>query len=528
MSIEAVHPATYSEEVHALIAEKDAEIARLSAHLKVLQEQLNLLTAKRFGPSSEKAHPDQIRLFNEAELEAVAPLEDEEQATIEIPAHRRRAGGRKPLPPQLPRIEVVHDLGDEEKICPHDGATLRAIGEEISEQLDIEPAKVRVIRHVRRKYACPHCQQGVKTAALPPQPIPKSLASPGLAAHITVGRYQDGLPLYRQEKILQRIGMEISRATLAFWMIQLGRLVQPLMNLLRDQMLAYDVLHMDETTVQVLKEPGKTAQSKSYLWVQRGGPPEQPIILFDYDPSRSQTVPLRLLEGYQGYLQVDGYEGYNAIGSQPGIQLVGCMAHARRKFDEALKAQGKTHQRDPIRMGNAQQGLHYIQALYQIERELKTATPEQRNRVRQEKAKPLLATIRTWLDTVLPAVPPESLTGKALYYLHHQWPKLIRYLEDGRLSIDNNAVENAIRPFVMGRKAWLFCDTVHGAKSSANLYGLIETSKACGHEPYYYLRHLFTELPKAKSLADIETLLPFNLKPARLADRLPSRYHAVA
>ena len=167
----------------------------------------------------------------------------------------------------------MHDLAEEEKICPHDGVVLTAIGEEISEQLDIEPAKVRVLRHVRRKYACPHCQQGVKTAALPPQPIPKSLASPGLAAHITVGKYQDGLPLYRQEKILGRIGMEISRATLAFWMIQLGRLIQPVINLLRDQMLAYDIVQMDETTVQVLKEPGKTAQSKSYLWVQRGGPP---------------------------------------------------------------------------------------------------------------------------------------------------------------------------------------------------------------------------------------------------------------
>ncbi|MDP9179837.1 MAG: IS66 family transposase [Gemmatimonadota bacterium] len=520
MSIEAVHSATYPEEINALIAQKDAEIARLSAHLQVLREQINVLTAKRFGHSSEKYSLDQLRLFNEAEL-AAPPAEEITPETIEIPAHRRRAGGRKPLPPQLPRIEIVHDLAEEEKICPHDGVVLTAIGEEISEQLDIEPAKVRVLRHVRRKYACPHCQQGVKTAALPPQPIPKSLASPGLAAHITVGKYQDGLPLYRQEKILARIGMEISRATLAFWMIQLGRLIQPVINLLRDEMLAYDILQMDETTVQVLKEPGKTAQSKSYLWVQRGGPPGRPVILFDYDPSRSQSVPLRLLEGYRGYLHVDGYEGYNGIGSQRGIQLVGCMAHARRKFDEALKAQGNAHQRDPTKVGHAQQGLLYIQDLYRIERELKTATPEDRHRVREEKAKPLLETIRTWLDTVLPAVPPESLTGKALYYLHHQWPKLIRYLEDGRLSIDNNAVENAIRPFVMGRKAWLFCDTVHGAKSSANLYGLIETSKACGHEPYYYLRHLFTELPKAKSLADIETLLPFNLKPAQISRSPP-------
>lgn len=303
MPHEAVHLPTDPGELRALCGQQAAEIARLSAHLEILQEQLHLLTAKRFGPSSEKAHPDQIRLFNEAELEAVTPSEDEGQATIVIPTHQRRVGGRKPLPPQLPRIEIVHDLAEEEKICPHDGVVLTAIREEICEQLDIVPAKVRVLRHVRKKYACPHCQQGVKTAALPSQPIPKSLASPGLAAHIAVGKYQDGLPLYRQEKILGRIGIEISRATLAFWMIELGRLVQPVINLLRDQLLAYDIVHMDETTVQVLKEAGKTAQSKSYVWVQRGGLPGRPIILFDYDPSRSQHVPLRLLEGYRGYLE---------------------------------------------------------------------------------------------------------------------------------------------------------------------------------------------------------------------------------
>jgi transposase len=515
MPHEAVHLPTEPGALHAIIAQKEAEIARLSAHLQLLQEELTLLRVKRFGRRSETYPSGQFRLFNEAEVKARAILEDRAEA-IEITAHRRSRGGRRPLPTQLPRIEVLHDLSDEERICPHDGGVLRAIGEEIAEQLDIEPAKVRVIRHVRKKYACPHCQEGVKTAPLPPQPIPKSLASPGLAAHIAVGKYQDGLPLYRQEQILQRIGMEISRATLAFWMMQLGRLIQPVINLLRDQLLAYDIVHMDETTVQVLKEPGKTAQSKSYIWVQRGGPPGQPIILFDYDPSRSQTVPLRLLEGYRGCLQVDGYDGYNAIGQENGIRLVGCFAHARRKFHEALKAQGKPHQRDPTKVSHAEQGLLAIQSLYRIERELKTATAENRYRVRQEKAKPLLDKIRAWLDEVLPSVPPESLTGKALAYLYHQWPKLIRYLEDGRLSIDNNIVENALRPFVMGRKAWLFSDTVSGAQSSANLYSLIETSKACGHEPYYYLRHLFTELPKATSLFEIEALLPFNLKPEKI------------
>ncbi|MGH8627601.1 MAG: IS66 family transposase [Gammaproteobacteria bacterium] len=528
MSFEALSLPSDPSELRTLIENKDSEIVRLTreverqeVHLKLLQEQINLLTAKRFGRSSEKYPLEQGRLFNEAEVEAVEPLEEDATPTlIQVPAHQRVRGGRKPLPTQLPRIEVIHDLSAEEKFCAHDGEALVAIGAECSEQLDIIPAQVRVIRHVRKKYACPHCQQGIKTAPLPPQPIPKSLASPGLLAHVAVAKYQDALPLYRQERILKRIGVDISRATLATWMIQLGGLVQPLINLLRDRMLTYDLLQMDETTVQVLKEPGKAAQSKSYLWVQRGGPPGQPIILFDYDPSRSQTVPLRLLEGYQGYLQVDGYEGYNAVGSQPQMTLVGCMAHARRKFDEAIKAQGKAHQQDPMKVGNAQHGLHSIRALYRIEREVKDATPEERYRVRREKAKPQLETMRTWLDSVLPTVPPESLTGKALTYLHNQWPKLIRYLEDGRLAIDNNKIENAIRPFVIGRNNWLFCDTVHGAKSSASLYGLIETAKANGHEPYYYLRHVFTELPQATSLADIEALLPFNIKPGQISRSL--------
>jgi transposase len=296
---------------------------------------------------------------------------------------------------------------------------------------------VRVLRHVRKKYACPHCQLGIKTAPLPPQPLPKTMASPGLLAHIAVAKYQDALPLHRQEHILKRIGVDLPRATLAAWMIKLGIWIQPLINLLQDVLLGYDVLQMDETTLQVLKEPAKLPQSNSYLWVRRGGPPDLPVLLFDYDPSRSQAVPLRLLEGYRGYVQVDGYDGYNAVGLRSDIVLVGCMAHARRKFDEAVKAQGVDRD-NPQKIGKAMEGLRYLQALYRIERECKGSFSEERYSVRQQKAKPLFETLRAWLDAALPTVVPQSMTGKALTYLHNQWPKLIRYLDDGRLSIDNN------------------------------------------------------------------------------------------
>ena len=398
----------------------------------------------------------------------------------------------------------------------------RSSRSEISEQLDIVPAQVRVLRHVRKKYACPHCQLGVKTAPLPPQPLPKTMASPGLSAHIAVAKYQDALPLHRQEHILQRIGLDLPRATLAAWMIKLGIWIQPLINLLQDVLLGYNVLQMDETTLQVLKEPAKLPQSNSYLWVRRGGPPHLPVILFDYDPSRSQAVPLRLLDGYRGYLQVDGYDGYNAVGLRSDIVLVGCMAHARRKFDEAVKAQGVDRD-NPEKIRKAMEGLRYLQALYRIERECKGSSSEERYSVRQQKAKPLFETLRASLDAALPTVAPQSMTGKALTYLHNQWPKLIRYLDDGRLSIDNNRVENAIRPFVIGRCNWLFSDTVRGAQSSANLYSLIETAKANGLEPYAYLRHLFTELPKAQTLEQIEALLPFHAKTQQLTPTPPEQ-----
>ncbi len=482
-----------------------AQNQHYQSQLEALYEQIRLLRHQRFGPSSEKADPGQQDLFNEAEAAVEeSAFEVEPAKAVSKP---RKKPGRKPLPATLPRVEVVHDLPEAEKVCALDGTPLKAIGDEVSEQLDIVPARVQVIRHIRRKYACPGCQQTVKTAGLPPQPIPKSVASPGLLAQIAVSKYQDGLPLYRQEAILNRIGVDLPRATLAHWMIRMGDAIQPLINLLRERLLSYDLIQIDETTVQVLKEPGKPATSKSYIWVQKGGPPDLPVILFDYDPSRSQQVPLRLLEGFQGYVQTDGYEGYAAVCAMPDIIQVGCFAHARRKFDEAVKAQGKG---EKAKAGKATKGLVYIQKLYRIETLIKHEPPEIRLQVREQEAKPLLAKIRAWLDQSLPTTPPSSAVGKALQYLHNLWDKLIRYCDDGRLNIDNNPIERAIRPFVTGRKNWLFSDTVKGAKASANLYSLIETAKANGLEPYHYLHHIFKEIPAAQSLEDFEALLPGN------------------
>ena len=510
----SINPAQLPDDVQALKAlvvklEGDYErrlgeqVAAYHRELTRFREQLNLALARRFGVSSERIGDEQLRLFNEAES-ALAEIDVLEESTVEVPAHTRKKSRRPPLPDSLPRVEVLHELAEAERVCPNDGAELKRIGEESSEQLDIVPAKVQVIRNIRAKYACPSCERHVVTAPMAAQPIPKSLASPGLLAHVTTSKYLDALPLYRQERIFQRLGVDIPRTTLASWMIRSGELIQPLINLLRDELLGGDIIHCDETTVQVLGEGGRAAESKSYMWVQASANRERPVVLFDYDPSRGGAIPKRLLGEYSGYLITDGYEGYGPVCRANGITQVGCWAHARRKFDEVLKAAGinprKTPKgKPPPKARKAGQALAFIRALFAIEHRVRDDSAEARYRVRHAESALVLERLRAWLDEQLPTVPPSTALGRALSYLDAQWPKLIRFIEDGRLELTNNRAENAIRPFVLGRKNWLFSATVHGAKASANLYSLVETAKACGLEPYSYLRRVFTELPKATS-----------------------------
>jgi transposase len=487
-----------------------------------LQEQIRLLLHKRFGANSEKYRAEQSDLFNEAEAYAEETDETAEAfhqevevtpVTVDLSASaleptpapvEAKKPGRKALPSELPRVEIIHDLPEAQRRCA-EGHELKEIGTEISEQLDIIPAKVQVLRHIRKKYACPCCQAEVKTAPLPPQPIPKSNASAGLLAYIITSKFLDALPLYRQSKQFKRIGVDLSRATLAIWAIRCGELIQALCNLMQEQLIQYPVLQMDETTLQVLKEEGKAASTQSYLWVQRGGPPDQPVVTFHYSPTRSQTVADELLQGFSGTVQTDGYAGYPTVCAKNGLRHAGCWAHARRKFDEALKAQGKGQPK----AGKASKALILIQKLYRIETQIKHLSVDEKYRARQQQATPILKEMKDWLDTSLTQVPPTSLTGKALGYLANQWSTLTVYCDDGRIEIDNNGVERAIRPFVIGRNNWIFSDTVKGAKASANLYSLIETAKLNGLEPYRYLHHVFKELPNAQTLEEIEQLLPW-------------------
>jgi transposase len=489
-----------------------AHLAAREERIKLLEEENRWLKAQLFGRSSEKTpavevSPDQRWLFNEAE--ALAHLSQSAPDRILIPAHERKKRGRKPLSPELPRIEVVHDLADHEKVCAKDGTALERIGEEICEQLDYKPAQVRVLRHIRPKYACPCCRERVKIAPTPLALFPKSLATPALLAHIVTAKFVDGLPLYRQEAQFARLGVTLGRATMAGWMIRLGGThVVPLINLLNEEMLEQPLIHSDETSLQVLHSD-KAPTADHWMWVRASGPPGKRIVLFDYDPSRGGAVPKRLLQGYQGILLSDGYEPYATVAEELKLVHAGCMAHARRKFDEARKA-------TPGDSSHAKIALDFIRELYLIEHTLwdreRPMTPAQRVAVRQARSAPILERLHSWLQALSPQVLPESRLGKAVHYTLGQWPKLTTFLSHGVVPIDNNRCENAIRPFVLGRKGWLFSDTVHGAVASANLYSLVETAKANGVEPHAYLTRLFERLPHLTTVEHYEAMLPWNLK----------------
>jgi transposase len=478
------------------------------AFIEQLKEALVLARNRQFAKASESLRSLQSELFDEAELESVVDelaLEEQDDDTVAVPAHQRKRSGRKKLPEDLPRLEVIHDLAEADKICPQ-GHALKAISEKTSEQLDIIPMQIQVIRHVRKQYVCPCCEGFLKTASKPKQPIEKSQASAGLLAYIAVSKYADSLPLYRQSTILGRFGIEMNRTTLANWMIRCGELVQPLINRFEERLLEAPFIHMDETPVQVLNEVGKSATSKSYMWVRSAGPPGKRITLFDYDASRSGAVPRKLLAEYQGALMVDGYEGYAPVCREQSLIRLGCWVHARRKFIDVSKASKKKN-------GQAAYAIKLIAKLYAIEKSLAEAEPQARYHARLEQSQPVINKLKTWLDDLRPKVAPKTTLGKALHYLDHQWPRLIAYLDDGHYPIDNNPVENAIRPFAIGRKNWLFSASVKGAKASANLYSLIETAKANGLEPYAYLKKVFADLPNATSFDDVDRLLPENNQP---------------
>ncbi len=492
---------TLKSQLKTVTVERDLLKERLAAHLRQL-----------FAAKSEARGTNQKDLFfNEAEALAPVGTPAAEEATpeIEIPGHTRKKRGRKTLDPNLPRDIIRHELPESERVCAHDGSALVEIGVEISEQLDIIPQQLRVIQHQRVKYACPCCDESIKVTPALARIIPKGLLTESALAWVVTSKYMDALPLYRQAALLGRFGGDLSRNTLAASIVRVGEAVQPIINLLRDHLLDADLVHGDETTIQVLKEPGKKAQTKSYLWAQATGS-GPPIRLFGYAPGRGGNHARDLYAGIKrgAVLITDGYEVYGGIAEASGLTHLGCWAHCRRYFVEAEAIIPKAA-RNPQQL--ATQFIAIIGELYAVESRARDLAPEQRYTLRQEYSRPVLARIEGMLLVHLHSVVPGSLLGKALHYLSAQWPKLKRYVENGAWPIDNNLCENAIRPFVIGRRNWLFADTVPGANASANLYSLIETCKANRINPYGYLQSLFQKLPKAITADDFEALLPWHL-----------------
>jgi transposase len=517
--------ANHQQQIKELQNNFEARIKESEYKYLALEERYYLLIYKRFARSAEQLRADEKQplLFAPETGPAEAPPETGREETTPVRSHGRKKG-RKPLDPKLPRIERVVDIPETEKTCAC-GSGLTKIGEETSEKLHIVPPQIYVVRTIRPKYACRACEgtededkSAVRIAPAEPAIIPKSIASPSLLSCIIIQKFEDHLPYYRQETQFERIGAAISRQDMSNWQQQAYRKLAPLFALLKGVIKKGPVMRMDETTVQVMGEEGREDTQKSYMWLARGGPPGKTVTLYEYRETRAALHAETFLAGYSGYLQTDGYEGYDAaVKDMPGIIHVGCFAHARRKFFEAAKVTGQGQ--------SAEAGIRHIKALYIIETALRKRygereedTEEKKNakrkmftRIRQMCAWRPLKEFKAWLVQLQEEVPPGLLLGKAVHYSLAQWDKMTAYLESPYLTPDNNACENAIRPFVLGRKNWLFCKSPEGAESSCGIYSLIETAKQNGLVPLHYLTALFEKAPYASSPGDWEKLLPWNI-----------------
>ena len=510
-----------TQQLKELITSFNKQLTESRETIHYLEERIRLLQNEIFGRKSEKYRPEdhrQLPLF-ESRDSVQSPDGQSIENIIAVAAHQRKKRGRKPLSKDLPRIEIIHDLVEDEKVCSC-GAALSRIGEDTCEKLDYVPAKIQVLRHIRYKYACKSCEgveddgPTVKIAPAPVALIPKSNVTEGLLAHIVVSKFADGLPLYRQEKIFVRMGVELGRATMANWVVKAARICSPLYELLHDEIRSGPLINMDESPLQVLNEPGRANTSKSYMWVFCGGNPDHPTVLYRYEPTRSGAVALDFLDGYQGYIQSDDYNGYDYLAKNQGIIQLGCWAHVRRKFFDVVKARKKHRGKKDNPKGLADQALDYIGALYQIEKAIRSEqSSEQIYQYRQDRSKPILNEFKAWLDAVEPLTPPKGLLGKAIGYALKNWDKLTVYTENALLKPDNNVAENAIRPFVVGRKNWLFAGHPNGAHASATFFSLIESAKANGLEPFAYLRCLFLKLPFVKEQSEYRQLLPQYIDP---------------
>lgn len=496
------------------IEELKVENEQLKQQNQWLLEQVRLSKHKQYGTSSEQSNVDQLNLFNEAE--ATADMTAPEPSLAEVKAHYRKRTRliTDKLPEDLPVEVIEHELPEDARVCPDCGSTLHTMGREIREELKTIPAKAVIVRHVRHIYACRHCEDTsdhvpIIKADMPEPVIKGGYASADAIAHIATQKFMMASPLYRQEQEWKQNGICLSRQTMSNWLIKASEdWLEPIYEEMKRQLCRYDVLHADETVLQVLKEPGKTAQSKSYMWLYRtSGEAKHQIVRYEYQPDRKHTHPEEFLKEFKGYLHTDGYDGYHKL--PENITVVGCWAHLRRKLFDALK----TLPKDKQASSNAAKGVVYCDKLFQYEKQFASLTSENRLKERDRLSKPLLNDFYCWIESMNAL--PGTLLGKAAQYAKTQRKYLERYLLDGRLEISNNRAERSIKPFVIGRKNWLFSNTPNGARASAVYYSLIVTAKENGLNPFEYLTWILTNMPnlgKSGYASAIEDFLPGSAK----------------
>ena len=495
------------------VRDEQAATIRLQERQKAqLLHRVECLLRQLYGRRSEKIDPAQLLLFA---AEAMASLDavpaQAEEVEEKAPPKKKGHGRQKPAD-TLPHWPLEHPVAESEKICAECGGAKRRIGEKVTEQLEFAPASMFVIDHIQPVYACPCCQEGVVVAPKPAQPIEKGLPGPGLLAQVVVSKYCDHLPLYRQERIFERHGASISRQTMCGWVLAAAQLLEPVVEAMRARILASKVIHTDDTPVTV-REPGKSGTHQGRFWIYLGDN-DPPYTVYDYTPNRNRDGPAAFLETFHGtpgaprYLQADAYGGYDGIyttaadGDSGRVLIeVACWAHARRYFYDARTS-------DPVR---AHHVLGCVRQLYAIERDAKELNPEERRALRQEKTKPILDTLKEWLDTEHPRALPKSPIGEAIQYALNQWQALNRYLEDGDLDIDNNAAENRLRGIGIGRKNYLFMGSDRGGHAAATLYSMIQSAKDHSLDPFLYLRDLFLRIPTHPN-KELHQLLPDHWK----------------
>jgi transposase len=487
-----------------LITERDNDILYRQAKIDKLTHELATLKRWKFGRSSELLNASQISLLDETIDADIAAIEQELTAltpAAKAPTQARQQPKRAALPAGLARVDIHHEPDSTTCGC---GCQLKRIGQDVSEKLDYTPGVFTVEQHIRGKWACAQCETLIQ-APVPAQIIDKGIPTAGLLAQVLVAKYSDHLPLYRQEHIFGRAGVALPRSTLAQWVGICGVQLQPLVDALKGEILSRPVLHADETPVQMLK-PGTKKTHRAYLWAYAPGAFEDlKAVVYDFCESRAGEHCRTFLGEWKGSLVCDDYAGYKA-GFVSGITEAGCMAHSRRKFFD-LHVSSKSQ--------IAGQACIYISQLYDVERDARHLSADERLQVRQTKSKPLACAFHQWMLLQRQKITDGSATAKALDYSLKRWGALMRFLDDGRLPIDNNWIENQIRPIAIGRNNWLFAGSLRAGQRAAAVMSLIQSAKLNGHDPYAYLKDVLARLPTHKN-SQIQELLPHRWQPSQI------------